>query len=132
MTVRPIPPELADGRTFYRLTISARDFRYASRAETRAAILRELRKYALVEGLGTTAQRVAIADRVLADDAWLRKQAGSVIAAVARDVFDAWLSGRWDNRPVAPDCPPMSPDNLTEVESRATCPCSESTTDSSS
>lgn len=102
---REVTPELADGRTYYRFTISARDFRYASKADTRRAILRELRKYSLVDGLGTTAQRVAIADRVLADDAWLRVQSGSVIAAVARDAFDAWLGGRWRGEESGDDGP---------------------------
>lgn len=87
--------ELADGRTFFDITISSRGFRYARKAEVRAAILRELRRYAIHERLQTTAQRTAIADAVMADEQWLRRCSGMVMAAIARDVIDEVLDGRW-------------------------------------
>lgn len=85
-------PELADGQTFYRFTTSNGDFRFASRADTRRAMMRSLRHFRLVAGLESARVRAEIVDSLLADDAWLRSRSGSVIAAVGRDAVDVALA----------------------------------------
>lgn len=86
-------PELQDGRTFYDFTLCSGE--YVGKAQTRKAIMSALRNWSSVEGLRTSAQRKHVADQALADTRFLTSCSGQVVTAVARDVVDAFLRGRW-------------------------------------